>query len=774
VIVPAQHSERRQLHSHTKVEEFSMSFANQSQPLRGKTRSRRLGLAVERLEERTVPTLLGQQLFPSDNPWNQKITNAPVAASSAAIMNAIITTYGNGRLHPDFGQDTQSNSSLYGIPYNVVHGNTTPHVHVVIDAYASESDVEDAPIPAHAVLEGDNQNGPVFGLNNRGDSHLLVFDEDNNIVYEFYAASRPNENSDGQWHANQESVWDLKTNTFRTLGWTSADAAGLTILSGLVRPDEGLPTSQGGQGFINHAIRFTLQNAVILDKFLYPASHIANPGNNNAAIEPPMGARFRLKASVDIATLNPQSKNIAQAMKDYGLIVADNGSNFFFSGASYSVDANNGFALTWNDNDIQDTLHGLKSLTYSDFEVVDLTPAVTGLSTSSGPAGTAVTVTGHSFSGAAGHLQVFFGNTPATSVTITDDGHLTAVAPSGAGTVDVRVQSGVSDPNDTSNVNSPLFGYGISVTSPADRFTYNNGTGPGPASHIIISVPATSSAGTGFSITVTALDSNNNTATSYTGMIHFTSSDPRAVLPGNYTFTPADAGVHGFNVTLVTAGSQSITATDTVTSTITGSSAVTVSPAAATHLRVSAPTTATQGVAFSVTVVALDAYGNTANGYRGTIGWASSDPAAVLPGVYTFTAQDMGVHTFNTGVVLKTPGAQSVTATDSTTGSITGNASVAVNLAAPSNLSATAVSSSQINLTWTDNSTGETAFLIERSLDGVSWQQIATVGPNITSYHNTGLRRHTKYYYRVRATSSAFSPTMYSAYSNVASTTTFR
>src|SRR5207249_3920684 len=154
---------------------------------------------------------------------------------------------------------------------------------------------------------------------------------------------------------------------------------------------------------------------------------------------PPMGARLRLKASVDISTLNPESRIIAQAMKDYGLIVADNGSNFFFSGASYSVDAGNGFTLTWNDNDVQDTLHGLKSLHFSDFELVDLTPQVTGLSTSGGGAGTSVTITGKNFSGAAGHLQVLFASTPATSVTVIDDGHVTAVAPAGGGTVDVRV-----------------------------------------------------------------------------------------------------------------------------------------------------------------------------------------------------------------------------------------------------------------------------------------------------------------------------------------------
>ena len=284
--------------------------------------------------------LLGTNLFPADNPWNQNISQAPVATNSAAIMSSIIATYGNGRFHPDFGQDYQTaDTDLYGIPYNVVHGNTTARVHVVIDAYPDQSDLLDAPIPANAVIEGDMQTGPTVGVDNRGDSHLLVWDEDNNVAYEFYRASRPSENTDGQWHADQESVWDMKTNTFRTLGWTSADAAGLPILPGLARPDEALPASQGGQGIIRHALRFTLPNAVILNQYLYPGSHTANPGNTNRSIQPPMGARFRLKASVDISSLNPQSKVVAQALKDYGLIVADNGSAFFMTGASYSVDS---------------------------------------------------------------------------------------------------------------------------------------------------------------------------------------------------------------------------------------------------------------------------------------------------------------------------------------------------------------------------------------------------------------------------------------------------
>src|SRR5262249_23603292 len=233
------------------------------------------------------------------------------------------------------------------------------------------------------------------------------------------------------------SVWDMKANTFRTLGWTSADAAGLSVLAGLARPDEGRPASEGGQGAITHALRFTLQNAVVLNQYIYPASHTANPGNTNTAVMPPMGARFRLKASVDISQMDPESRVVAQALKDYGLILADNGSNFFVTGASYSVDASNQFASTWDDNDINDALHGLKSLHYSDFEMVDLTPIVTGLSATSGAAGTTVTVTGQNFSGAAGNLGVLFGNTAATGVTVIDDSHVQAVVPTGTGPLDL-------------------------------------------------------------------------------------------------------------------------------------------------------------------------------------------------------------------------------------------------------------------------------------------------------------------------------------------------
>jgi hypothetical protein len=539
-------------------------------------RNRQVRLAVEALEDRTVPTLLGNSLYPADNPWNQQITNAPVAANSAAIINNIISHQGSdGRLHPDFGQDYRDGSSLYGIPYNVVHGNSTPKVHVVIDAYPGESDLQNAPVPAHAVIEGDLQNAPTVGVDNRGDSHLIVYDVDNNVAYEFYRASRPGENSDGQWHADQETVWDMKTNEFRTLGYTSADAAGLAMLPGLVRPDEGLPTSQGGQGVIKHAIRFTLQNNIILNQFLYPASHTANGGNNSPSVEPPMGARFRLKASVDISTLNPESRVIAQAMKDYGMIVADNGSNFFFSGASYSVDASNGFALTWDDNDIQDSTHGLKSLHFSDFEVVDLTPAVTGLSATGGSAGTTVTVTGQNFSGAAGHLQVFFGNTPATNVTVLDDGHVTATVPAGSGTVDVRVQSGVADPNDSSNVKSPVFGYGTSAVTTADRFTYGGGGGTTNAPPTVATPAAASPStvhGKTTALSVLGADDGGEANLTYTWVMtsgpmgaHPTFSANGTNAAKNTTVTFDRAGGYTFRVTITDAGGLTATSSTGVT-----------------------------------------------------------------------------------------------------------------------------------------------------------------------------------------------------------------
>jgi hypothetical protein len=448
------------------------------------------------LENRIVPTLLGQQLFPLDYPWNQNISNAPVAANSGNIIAHIGPSIG---LHPDWGADNPVNGAnpLYGIPFNVVHGNITAKVNVTIDNYPGESDIVPVPIPANGVIEGDFQNGPNpngggYNPNQRGDSHLIVWDEDNNIAYELFGVTRPTDptlfpntsnvelpHTDGLWHAAQETVWNMGTDSFRTLGATSADAAGLSILAGLVRPDEGLTVAQGGQGAINHALRMTLPSGDINPQYIYPASHMVSTsqGANNL----PLGSRLRLANTTAINNLinamPPESQIIARAMQQYGLIVADIGSAMYVTGASASVDANNNISLTWNMNDIFAS-NGLEALNAGDFEVVNLTPVVTGLSSSSGSAGNTITITGQNFSGAAGHLSVFFGTTPAGSVTVISDTQLSVVVPNASGTVSVTVQSGVNETDNISsspnaNVNAPIFGYGTSATTSSDIFTYS-------------------------------------------------------------------------------------------------------------------------------------------------------------------------------------------------------------------------------------------------------------------------------------------------------------
>ncbi|HEY2759579.1 MAG TPA: IPT/TIG domain-containing protein, partial [Pirellulales bacterium] len=437
-------------------------------------------------------TLLGHQLFPADNPWNQNISNAPLVANSAAIISHIGASI---KMHPDWGDDNPANGTapLYGIPVNVVHGNSTAKVNVSIDNYPDESDIAGVPIPAGAVLEGDYQGGPNpngggYNTNQRGDSHLIVWDEDNNIAYELYGVTRPSDpklfptdrgvelnHTDGKWHAAQETIWNMNTNTFRTLGFTSADAAGLSILAGLARPDEGLPVSQGGQGAINHALRMTLPSGDINPQYIYPASHKVSTtqGANNL----PMGARLRLAntpaVNALINNMPPQSQIVARAMQQYGLIVADIGSAMYVTGASATMDANNNIAQTWNVNDIFAS-NGLGALHAGDFEVVDLKPVVTGLSAAHGAAGSTLTITGKNFSGAAGHLSVFFGSTAAPSVIVLSDTQLSVIVPQVSGTVDVTVRSGIiatdgSNPNP--NVNNPIFGYGTSVKTPTDLFT---------------------------------------------------------------------------------------------------------------------------------------------------------------------------------------------------------------------------------------------------------------------------------------------------------------
>jgi hypothetical protein len=211
------------------------------------------------------------------------------------------------------------------------------------------------------------------------------------------------------------------------------------------------------------------------------------------------------------------------------------------------------------------------------------------------------------------------------------------------------------------------------------------------ASTLLLSgFPSSVTAGVAGTETVTAKDASGRTATDYRGTVHFTSSDPQAVQPADYTFTAADAGVHSFSVTLKTAGTQSITATDVAPSSITGTqSGITVSPAAVDHLRVSTPGSAMAGTPFDVGVTAQDLYNNTVTNYGGTVTFTSSDAGATLPGNYTFTAADNGMHGFPSGATLLHAGSQTITATDTTTPSVAGTSTVTISAAALDHFSIT-------------------------------------------------------------------------------------
>ena len=304
----------------------------------------------------------------------------------------------------------------------------------------------------------------------------------------------------------------------------------------------------------------------------------------------------------------------------------------------------------------------------------------------------------------------------------------------------------------------PGYDYVTGMGSPLANLVVGSLVGTSTASYdkLVLAAPTAETAGKSFSLTVTAQNSSGTTDTGYTGTIQFTSSDVQAGLPASFAFTAADKGTYTFTtVTLKTAGSQSITATDTATSAITGTlSGISVSPASASQFVLSGlPSTTTMGVAQTLTVTAEDPYGNVATGYAGTVKFTSSDTAASLPANYTFTTANDGVHTFT--LTFGTAGTQSVTVTDTVSTKITGTQGITVAPAAPTNLAASAVSWTQINLTWIGSSSkGVTGYLIQQSLNGsTGWTQVgSTTGGSSTTFQQTGLSAGTTYYYRVLAT----------------------
>lgn len=283
----------------------------------------------------TSPTLPGAPacpVFPADSVWNVRIDDRSVAANSATMIAAIGLDRG---LHMDFGS-----YAGYGIPYQVVDA-ATPRSTVTFE-YADESDQVGYPIPASPLIEGAGAGG---------DRHILMVDKDACRLYELFAAEKVG----GQWTAGSGATWDLRSNALRPAGWTSADAAGLPILPGLVRYDE------VAAGAIAHALRFTTDQT--RRAYIYPALHFASSSTSTSL--PPMGLRVRLKASYDTSGLSPHARAIAVALQRYGMMLADNGSPWYVSGMS-------------DPRFDDDVMHELDVITGRDMEVVDTSGLVNG------------------------------------------------------------------------------------------------------------------------------------------------------------------------------------------------------------------------------------------------------------------------------------------------------------------------------------------------------------------------------------------------------------
>jgi hypothetical protein len=279
-----------------------------------------------------APVMGSCTVFPANNIWNVRVDQLPVAVNSSTYVNTIGSA---APLHPDFG--TVYNGAPSGIGFVAVPGTQTKYP--VTFTYASESDPGPYAVPLDAPIEG--------GSLSTGDRHVIAVDTGNCILYEMWSAYP----QAASWQAGSGAIFNLNSNVLRPAGWTSSDAAGLPIFPGLVRYDEVLA------GAINHALRFTVPQTQ--NTYVWPARHYASSLTGSQYT--PMGVRFRLRSTYDISSFSAANQVILKALKTYGMIVADNGSPWYLSGAPDP---------RWNDSD----LHNLTQLTGADFEVVDVSP----------------------------------------------------------------------------------------------------------------------------------------------------------------------------------------------------------------------------------------------------------------------------------------------------------------------------------------------------------------------------------------------------------------
>jgi len=289
----------------------------------------------------TLADIENISIFPADNPWNVDVSNSPVDSRSAAIISLLAQQ--GPRVKANFGSGLWEGAPI-GIPYVPVCA-TQPRVPITFRAndydgnYGQESDPGPYPIPLNAPIENNGED----------DSHVIAVDIDNRKAYELYNASR----TANGWAASSGAIFDLNSNARRPEGWTSADASGMSIFAGLIRHEE------VKKGVIDHAIRFTLRKSKVSPKYVFPASHKVKGGNLSQQAPTPMGMRLRLKANFDLSSYSPKNRIILQAMKKYGIILTDIGSDLFLTGAPDPA---------WNNSE----LNQLRNVKATDFEVIKM------------------------------------------------------------------------------------------------------------------------------------------------------------------------------------------------------------------------------------------------------------------------------------------------------------------------------------------------------------------------------------------------------------------
>jgi len=499
-------------------------------------------------------------LFPADNWWNLDISTWPVDSNSANYIN-FINNGGTRRLHPDFGGNAGTGFSIYGMPYGVVTNVTNADLKAVQFQYSDESDGVDHatntsfpfyPIPPEAITQpywvegGDPGN---VDLRSSQDRHLLIVDQNRNYLYELYNVFY--NTTQAKWYAGSGAFFDMNTNNRRPDGWTSADAAGLAILPGLVRYDEAYdPTITE----IRHAFRVTVRAT---NGYVYPASHRA--GSTAGAL--PMGARLRLKPSIDVTqrTSDPNIQKIFRAMQKYGLIVADNGSDMYITGT---------YDTRWN-NDVLNP--AFANLTASDFEVIQLgyNPPVGAAALSAVSVNPSNVTGGQSTTGTVN----LTGPAPAVGALVS----LSSANPA------ATVPSSVTVPATATSANFPVTTISVSSTTAGNiTATYNGVTGsatltvnpPAPAALASLTLnPTTVRGGVGSvgTVTLTAMAPSGGL------VVNLSSNNPKATVPSTVTIL---AGKTSANFNISTAATNKKTVV-----TITASAGAVVKTASLTIVR---------------------------------------------------------------------------------------------------------------------------------------------------------------------------------------------